>query len=34
MLIGKDGKVLWAESVGPGGARVPGDLLQKAQELG
>ena len=33
VLIGKDGKVLWAESVGPGGARVPGDLLAKVQEL-
>ena len=34
VLIGKDGKVLWSESVGPGGERVPGELLQKAQELG
>ena len=34
ILIGKDGKVLWSESVGPGGARVPGDLLAKAKELG
>jgi len=34
VLVGKDGKVLWSESVGPGGARVPGDLLGKAQELG
>lgn len=34
VLIGKDGVVLWSESVGPGGARVPGDLLQKARELG
>jgi len=33
VLIGKDGKVLWSESVGPGGARVPGDLLAKAEEL-
>lgn len=33
VLIGKDGKVLWSESVGPGGARVPGDLLAKAKEL-
>ena len=32
VLIGKDGKVLWSESVGPGGARVPGDLLAKAKE--
>ncbi len=34
VLIGKDGKVKWSESVGPGGARNPGDLLTKAQELG
>lgn len=34
VLIGKDGKVLWSESVGPGGERVPGELLKKAQELG
>lgn len=33
VLVGKDGTVLWAESVGPGGARVPGALLTKAQEL-
>lgn len=33
VLIGKDGKVLWSESVGPGGARVPGQLLAKVQEL-
>ena len=33
VLIGKDGKVVWSESVGPGGARVPGDLLSKAREL-
>ena len=33
VLIGKDGKVLWSESVGPGGARVPGDLLAKVEEL-
>ncbi len=33
VLVGKDGKVLWSESVGPGGARVPGDLLAKVQEL-
>ena len=32
VLIGKDGKVLWSESVGPGGARVPGELLAKAEE--
>jgi len=34
VLIGKDGKVLWAESVGPAGQRNPADLLAKAQELG
>jgi len=34
VLVGKDGKVLWSESVGPGGARQPGDLLAKATELG
>ena len=33
VLIGKDGKVLWAESVGPGGARQPMDLYNKAKEL-
>ncbi len=33
VLIGKDGKVLWSESVGPGGARIPGDLLAKVKEL-
>ena len=33
VLISKDGKVLWAESVGPGGARQPGELLAKATEL-
>ncbi len=32
VLIDKDGKVVWSESVGPGGARVPGDLLAKAKE--
>ena len=32
VLIGKDGNVLWSESVGPGGARVPGDLYAKAAE--
>ncbi len=34
ILVGKDGKVLWSESVGPGGERQPGDLLAKCQELG
>ena len=33
-LVGKDGKVLWSESVTPAGARQPADLLAKAQELG
>lgn len=33
VMIGKDGKVLWAESVGPAGARVPGHLLDKAKAL-
>jgi alkyl hydroperoxide reductase subunit AhpC len=34
VLVGKDGKVLWSESVGPSGERAPGELLAKAQELG
>jgi len=34
VLIGKDGKVLWSEAVGPGGQRNPADLLAKAKELG
>jgi alkyl hydroperoxide reductase subunit AhpC len=34
VLIGKDGKVLWSESVGPGGARQPAQLLEKAKSLG
>ena len=34
ILVGKDGKVLWSESVSPAGARNPGDLLKMAQELG
>ena len=33
VMIGKDGKVLWAESVGPGGSRNPADLLAKAKEM-
>jgi alkyl hydroperoxide reductase subunit AhpC len=33
VLIGKDGKVLWSESVGPPGERQPGDLLGKVREL-
>ena len=34
VLIGKDGTVLWSESVGPGGQRQPTQLLGKAKELG
>ena len=33
VLIGKDGKVLWTESVGPAGSRAPIELLTRAQEL-
>ena len=33
ILIDKNGKVLWSESVGPGGAHQPFALLQKAKEL-
>ena len=33
VLVGKDGKVLWSESVGPPGARVPTELLAKVEEL-
>ena len=33
VLIGKDGKVLWSESVGPPGERKPEDLLAKVLEL-
>ena len=33
VLVGKDGKVLWSESVTPAGARNPGDLLKRAQGL-
>ena len=33
VLIDKDGKVLWSESVGPGGARQPVELLAKVKEL-
>lgn len=33
VLISKDGKVLWSESVGPGGARQPAELLAKVKEL-
>ena len=34
VLVGKDGTVLWSESVTPAGQRNPGDLLKKAEELG
>lgn len=34
VLVGKDGVVRWSESVTPAGARVPGELLAKAQEAG
>jgi alkyl hydroperoxide reductase subunit AhpC len=33
VLVGKDGSVLWSESVGPPAARAPGDLLAKCEEL-
>ena len=33
VLVGKDGNVLWSESVGPPGERKPGDLLAKCEEL-
>lgn len=33
ILIGKDGTVLWSESVGPGGARQPAELLEKTKSL-
>lgn len=33
VLVGKDGTVLWSESVTPAGARVPGELLAKVEEL-
>ena len=33
VLVDKEGVVRWAESVTPAGARVPGELLAKAQEL-
>jgi alkyl hydroperoxide reductase subunit AhpC len=33
VLIGKDGKVLWSESVGPSGARQPAELLDKVKSL-
>lgn len=33
VLIGKDGTVLWSESVGPGGERSPAELLAKVKSL-
>ncbi len=33
ILIDKDGKVLWSESVTPAGARQPMELLAKTKEL-
>jgi len=33
ILISKDGTVLWSESVGPGGARQPMELLEKTKSL-
>ena len=33
VLVGKDGKVLWSESVTPAGQRAPGDLLARVEEL-
>ena len=33
VLIDKEGKVLWSESVTPAGARQPGALLEKVKEL-
>lgn len=34
VLINKEGKVVWSESVGPPGKREPADLLGKCKELG
>ena len=33
VLINKDGTVLWSKSVGPAGARQPGELLEKVKSL-
>ena len=33
VLIGKDGKVLWSESVTPAGERQPSELLEKVKAL-
>lgn len=34
VLIGKDGTVMWSESVTPSGQRQPMELLEKAKSLG
>ena len=33
VLIGKDGTVLWSESVTPAGERQPSELLQRVKDL-
>ncbi len=33
ILIGKDGTVLWTNSVGPGGERSPVEMLEKTKSL-
>jgi alkyl hydroperoxide reductase subunit AhpC len=33
ILIDKQGKVLWSESVGPGGQRQPSELLERVKSL-
>lgn len=33
VLIGRDQKILWSESVGPGGERDPATLLERVREL-
>jgi alkyl hydroperoxide reductase subunit AhpC len=33
VLISKDGIVLWSDSVGPGGARQPMEMLEKTKSL-
>jgi len=34
VLVNKDGQVVWSESVGPPGRRIPAELLAKCKELG
>ena len=34
VLVNKEGEVVWSESVGPPGRRLPEDLLAKCKELG